>query len=191
MKLQCIFYLATIFASCDTTDASSGKSIRGNGGNPGKPKKDSASPAPSPTPDMCGVPQYDASTLLSDLATHRSIWESYLGFANSYCMTYTKSCYCTPEYRGPFRVCVQSGRVISATTIDRKEPVTDPDVLSSLRSIEDLFGIVQTGLDNRYYNLIAEYSDSLGFPFHVYEDGCFGIADDEHEYWVSDVVVDN
>jgi hypothetical protein len=63
----------------------------------------------------------------------------------------------------------------------------DPDVLTSLPTVEGIFDNIQNGIDSRYYEIRVQYNETAGYPISAYTDWDQMIADDEFTYMLSDV----
>jgi hypothetical protein len=132
---------------------------------------------------------YSIDVVQSDLDAHRKIWSNFVGEANNYDMTYEKSCFCPEEWRGPFRLQVRNGQVETATYTSEslRSTTVDPDVLTSLPTVEGIFDNIQNGLDSLYYEIRVQYNETAGYPISAYTDWDQMIADDEFTYMLSDV----
>ncbi|MFN0092346.1 MAG: DUF6174 domain-containing protein [Acidimicrobiales bacterium] len=97
----------------------------------------------------------------------------------------TRSCFCLPEFTGPFRVEVAGGQVIEVVHLELGAEV-DAD---RGESIEGLFALLQRAITEGAVEIRAAYDPVLGHPTDLYVDRDRRIADEEIGYRVRDLVI--
>jgi hypothetical protein len=98
-----------------------------------------------------------------DLEDARRTWERQ--GIQSYSLTVHQDCFCPEDVRGPFRVRVVSGVVVSVT-----DPATGaPRSASAFTplTVEALFDRVQQAIDEGVRELDVRYDPELGYPREI------------------------
>jgi hypothetical protein len=129
---------------------------------------------PGPSGDPASGPASDEAP--RELALARERWEA-AGPA-AYEMTLRRSCFCPPDWRGPFRVTVRDGAVASVTyegaPVDAERAVT----------VDALFDLVADAAARRAERLDVVYDPDWGYPARLFIDYDARIADEEVGYEV-------
>lgn len=116
----------------------------------------------------------------SNKTTQELLDENQTKWANAnvstYSYTYRVSCFCIPEE--DIVVNVVNDEVASAFFVP-SGTLLSADRLALQKTIDGLFGNIQTGIDEGYAKLEATYDSQFGFPVTIDEDPNLGIADDE------------
>ena len=115
----------------------------------------------------------------TELDANRQKWEAQQ-FAR-YDFTLEMFCFCA--IRGPIRVSVANGAVVSAVEVatgNRVEPTWVP-------SIESLFDFVERGIADHALVLEVTYDPVMGYPRKIVYDRARNIADEEVTYQAADV----
>ena len=121
MRFLPIFLLACALSACSTPPPRSDAPVR----------VDSLQADPGPTePGPVGT----AGDGERALAASRQRWEAER--PADYRFTYTRNCFCPPQYRGPFEVTVRGGEVTDVAYKGEGEPVDRP--LSEYQTVDDL-----------------------------------------------------
>lgn len=97
----------------------------------------------------------------ASLGTARERW-ARLGI-QSYSITVSRSCHCTPEQSEPAVVAVRDGVVESRTYVRTGLPVAAPDA-ASYPTIEEMFSEIETGLENGWGTPEVSFHPIFGFP---------------------------
>lgn len=100
----------------------------------------------------------------------------------SYGMTVERSCFCLPEYLGPFEVLVRDGEVVSVTNVggfDGQPVPTNQRILT----VPGLFDYIDDGFDSD--RMIVVFDKQTGVPRSISIDHIFGAVDDEITVTVS------
>ncbi len=98
---------------------------------------------------------------------------------------YTRSCFC-PTLTN-VRVTVRNGVVISARVIATGEELS-PAERAGIPTIDGLFDVIESAIDQRAHELRVSYDAQMGFPMSIVLDYREMIADDEVYYEVKDVM---
>jgi hypothetical protein len=109
------------------------------------------------------------------LATSRATWE--MQRPGDYRFTYTRSCFCPPQVRGPFDVIVRSGAVADVAYLGEGEPIDRP--LTEYQTIDDLFALIAEAYARDAARVDATYDPATGQPTELYIDYDEQMADEE------------
>ena len=125
------------------------------------------------------VPPADV-TVGDELALARALWAD--ANMEDYEMTITRSCFCPPEWRGPYTVTVEEGEVASviyeATPVGVGEPPT----------VEGLFELLETAYAEGAVRVDVSYHEDWGYPMSLYIDKEEMMADEEIGYEVPELI---
>lgn len=102
----------------------------------------------------------------------------------SYAFTMQLACFCAE--RGPMRVSVVNGAVVSVRPVGSDQEL-DERYRGPYRPIPDLFGVVSSAIDRPAYRIRAEYDPRFGYPADVFIDFQRNVADEEYGFLVRDV----
>lgn len=117
------------------------------------------------------------------LATNRATWQAQR--PDDYRFTYTRNCFCPPQYRGPFEVTVRGGTVADVGYEGEGEPVDRP--LSEYETVDDLFALLGEAYDRDAARVDVTYDESTGQPTSIYIDYEEQMADEEVGFTVEPV----
>ena len=138
-----------------------------------------SAPAPGPAdgasdPVVAPVPTPD------DLALARAKWAD--AALDGYTMTITRSCFCPPEYRGPYTVAVDGGEVSSVLYGGQPAEAGEPP------TVDALFALLETAYAEGAARVDVDYHDELGYPVELYIDRDTRLADEEVGYSISELI---
>lgn len=117
-------------------------------------------------------------TSAADDEFHRHLQKWRLAAINDYDIHYQKGCYCLADRQRPVQVKIRSGQIVEAVYIDDQQVVS----LSSkndLKSVSDLFDLIDEAMAKPVVELAVSYDESLGYPTSIYIDYYARMADDE------------
>lgn len=117
------------------------------------------------------------------LAASRARWEAQR--PGDYRFTYTRSCFCPPQYRGPFDVTVRSGAVADVAYKGEGEPIERP--FTEYQTVDDLFALLAEAYARDAARVDATYDPTTGQPTEVYIDYSEQMADEEVGFTVEPV----
>jgi hypothetical protein len=126
-----------------------------------------------PTVPTAGTPE-------QQLAGARARW-SALRVAN-YEFTGQLSCFCPPDVRTPSTFRVSQGVGVIVTPL----PDAARTTLERFRTIEHLFGEIQSALERQPYALAVDYDPAFGYPRSVQVDQRRELVDEEWAFTVTD-----
>lgn len=109
------------------------------------------------------------------LAESRTRWQAQR--PDGYRFTYTRNCFCPPQYRGPFEVTVRGGEVAAVAYKGEGEP-TDR-ALSEYETVDDLFALIAEAYDRDAARVDVTYALATGQPTSIYVDYNEQMADEE------------
>ena len=118
-----------------------------------------------------------------ELAANRQRWAAQ--GPDDYRFTYTRTCFCMPQDRGPFEVTVRGGEVAAATYRGEGEP--SDRALSEYQTVEDLFALLAEAYDRDAARVDVTYDPATGQPTSFYIDYSEQIADEEDGFDVESV----
>jgi hypothetical protein len=93
-------------------------------------------------------------------------------------------CFCPQEE--DIVVDVQYGNVVSAHYYPSNDPVM-PERFDSLKTVEELFEVIQKAINDDVAQLDVTYNTQLGYPERIYIDVDERMADEEMEHQVSNL----
>ncbi|MEH2061997.1 MAG: DUF6174 domain-containing protein [Nostoc sp.] len=112
--------------------------------------------------------------LLRRLNFNRGLWNQKNIY--NYRYTFSNSCFCIGEARGPVVIEVRNGQTTSIT-LDGK-PV-NPQFFEKYNTIPKLFNVIQDAINRKAYSLNVQYDPKLGYPTQINVDYNSQIADEE------------
>jgi hypothetical protein len=110
------------------------------------------------------------------LQFNRRLWNQQN--IDSYRYTFSNSCFCIPEARGPVVIEVRRGQTTSITSVETGEPV-DPQFFQKYNTIPKLFNVIQEAISAKAFSLNVRYNAKLGYPTQIDIDYNSQIADEE------------
>lgn len=104
---------------------------------------------------------------------------------DAYSYTSLAYCECLPASVGPVEITVEDGRISSLTPLQRDEPVPE-EQWDAFWTVEELFDLVERGLEERARQLHVSYDTSFGYPRKVDLDFEEQVTDDEFFIQISE-----
>jgi hypothetical protein len=98
-----------------------------------------------------------------DLEDARRTWRRQ--GVESYAFTVSQDCFCVEDARGPFRVRIATGAVVSVTDPDTGAPRAASEFVPL--TVEALFDTVQQAIDEGVDELDVRYDPTLGYPIVI------------------------
>lgn len=111
----------------------------------------------------------------AELAAARARWEAQ--GLDDYVFELGTTCFCPPEYLGPFLVEVVDGSVASVAFADGSD--ADPPADGPYRTIGDIFDVIETAIAEEADELRVSYDPETGVPVDLWIDARFDMADEE------------
>ena len=111
------------------------------------------------------------------LQFNRNLWNKQ-NILN-YRYTFSNSCFCIPEARGPVVIEVRNGKTTSITSVETGQPVTNPEYFQNYNTIPKLFNVIQDAIARQTYSLDVNYAAKDGYPTQINIDYNAQIADEE------------
>jgi hypothetical protein len=133
-------------------------------------------PVVAQTPRQLPPIKLAANGNLGQLKINRKLWGQQN--ISNYRYTLTRSCFCTPEARGPVVVEVRNGVTTSVTSVATGQPVS-ADLFKEYDTIPKLFNVIQDAIARKAFSLTVEYSPNRGYPTQINIDYNSQIADEE------------
>ena len=121
-----------------------------------------------------------------ELAAARLRWT--MRGPESYSVTISRSCECTPEMTGPVVVTVRNGVVQSRVYTSTGAAVAAGSI-ELFPSVEGLFRLIEDAIDQRAARLVVQYDPTLGHPIVISIDWASDTVDDEVTYQVRELLV--
>jgi hypothetical protein len=109
----------------------------------------------------------------TQLQSARRLWRSQ--GLNDYTYTFSRSCFCVTEYREPATITVRAGAIVSATSVANGRARD----LAWYHTVEGLFDLIQTAIDEDAATLRVEYDSTRGYVTSAYIDIDERMADEE------------
>ena len=137
---------------------------------------------------------YDLYTQQQLVKTNQAKWNAFLNSTScgAYTMKFGRSCFCLPDWRGPYQVVVNStGGIASAVYMYGSEeyagkPVKLPS--GKVLTVKDVFSEIKRALNMKADNLNVTYDKDWGYPKDVLIDWEVLAADEEDRYTIENVV---
>ena len=120
-----------------------------------------------------GTPDPEGLARLDDA---RAKWEAQA--PEVYRLTYTRHCFCPPQYRGPFTVTVRSGEPAGVTYGGEGEPV-EAALDGAALAVDDLFDVVLDAYKRNAAEVHVAYDAQTGQPTSIQIDYDYQMADEE------------
>ena len=141
-------------------------------------------PKPIEVQDFCSDPvaRFDVSAALAELEVNQF---KFNGLQN-YDMSVQRECFCTEEWRDPYRLNVRNGNITLVINERTGEAVNPQDF--NLPTVEDLFQQIETACTEPYADLNVVYDIDMGYPASSWFDMNECIADEEVGFTVTDLV---
>lgn len=132
---------------------------------------------PAPADPVVGPAEGAGGSVVPDsVVLARARWADAAPAA--YRLTLHRSCFCPPEYRGPFEVTVRAGEV---ETVRYEGQVVDAE---RGLSVEDLFELIDDAYARGAERVDVELDPEWGYPARLYIDYEAQMADEEVGYEV-------
>jgi len=128
---------------------------------------------------LCESPTFDKAAEKNRLQEARARWAD-AGLLD-YSFMYQRTCFCLPEYLGPFAIEV-SGGVVDSAYFANDAFAGAPE--GKFDTIPEMFDRIEKAIDRPVYKLDVTYDTTYGFPTELFIDGESMIADDEIGYSV-------
>ena len=109
------------------------------------------------------------------LQFNRRLWNNQN--ISNYRYTFSNSCFCIPDARGPVIIEVRNGET-SITSVETGEAV-DPQYFQQYNTIPKLFNVIQDAIKDDAFSLNVRYDPRLGYPTQINIDYDSQIADEE------------
>lgn len=122
----------------------------------------------------------------TEFAEARARWEAR-GPAN-YDLVLERLCFCGPEGRGPARIEVRDGEVVSRTYVETGEPVREP-LEASFPDVDGLFEFLADAFRSDPHSIEIDYDPELGFPTRSFVDFRENVADEEQGHRVLELEI--
>ena len=111
----------------------------------------------------------------AELGAARARWEAQ--GLDDYVFELGTTCFCPPEYLGPFLVEVVDGSVASVAFADGTD--ADPPSDGPYRTVDDIFDVIETAIAEEADELRVTYDPETGVPVDLWIDARFDMADEE------------
>ncbi len=109
------------------------------------------------------------------LKTNQRLWNRQN--ISNYRYTFSRSCFCTAEARGPVIIEVRNGRTTSVTSV-ATGPV-NPEFFQKYDTVPRLFDVIRDAIAKKADSLDVKYNSTLGYPTQINIDYKSQIADEE------------
>jgi hypothetical protein len=103
---------------------------------------------------------------------------------SSYSVTIQKGCFCPVGAIGPVIVTVTNGTVTSRVYAATGMPVP-AQFASAFPDVPGLFSAIERGMQEKYFQIDADFDPTFGFPTRIIADVNQGTADDEFDFSVT------
>lgn len=110
------------------------------------------------------------------LKFNRNLWNQQN--ISNYRYTFSNSCFCIQDARGPVIIEVRNGQTTSITSVATGQPV-DPQYFQKYNTIPKLFNVIQDAIARRAFSLDVSYAANFGYPTQINIDYSSQIADEE------------
>ena len=132
----------------------------------------------------CVIFSSDEGDLQAELDSHRLMWET--AGITDYRIRFQRLCLnCPAAFLVPVHVTVRDGVIEEVTDVDTGQPV-DPDVVAALLTIDELFDMIQSAIDQNAAQIDVTYDEVLGFPSDADIDLSRSLINDDAQFEVRD-----
>ena len=138
-----------------------------------------------PTPDSPKGEQGTNETLeqaQADLDKHRALWEA--NRSDNYSFVLEPICFCPQNLLDPVKINVVDGEITSVTYVDSGN-APEHDGYGRYVTIDDLFDVIQEGIDRPAAAVDVSYDPVFGFPTDANVNYDFRMTDEEYRFTVS------
>ena len=125
------------------------------------------------------------SDAMDELERNQSLWER-VGPA-TYRYAVERLCFCGVEARGPVRVAVADGQVLSRVYADSGDPVSPP-LEDLFPTVDGLFDILRDAIERGAHSIDVTYDPETGVPIDLWIDYEDFVADEELGFGVTEAV---
>ncbi|WP_107669726.1 DUF6174 domain-containing protein [Cyanothece sp. BG0011] len=122
------------------------------------------------------------SLLREELKENYQLWRSQQ--LKNYQYIYQKRCFCPLPTNEPLKVSVKNDKITQVVNLNNNQVITD---LTLANTIEELFNIIEEGIQRNADELLITYDPTLGYPTRVAIDYQKILADDEITYTVKNL----
>jgi hypothetical protein len=124
----------------------------------------------------------NATQQYSDLQKNKQLWQKQN--PTHYTFSIQPECFCDQAWLIPMRFEIKNGKVVNMSSDNQPMPASSQwmEFINRHNTVEKVFGIIETALNDKAEKLIVIYDEKLGYPKSVYIDRVLGIADDELAY---------
>lgn len=133
-------------------------------------------PAMSETPVEIAQLTSNNNLNLRRLRFNRRLWNQ--ANISNYRYTFSNSCFCIPDARGPVVIEVRNGQTTSITSVATGQPVNQ-EFFQEYKTIPKLFNVIQDAINRNAFSLDIGYDHKLGYPTRINIDYNSQIADEE------------
>lgn len=105
----------------------------------------------------------------------------------SYQYTFSASCFCLNVVTDKKQVTVSEGLVTEAFFLKTSQYLSKNE-LGYIKTVDQLFGIIESAIDTNAYQLIVSYNKDYGYPETISIDSLNNLMDDEISYHLSDLM---
>ena len=118
-----------------------------------------------------------------DLESARDRWED--ADIDDYTFTIRRSCFCPPEYIGPYRIMVRAGRITGVMVDGRSVSAQQFQV----PTVAALFDQLAEAYSSGAAEVRASYDARIGHPVEIWIDQDRSMADEETGFTISSFVI--
>ena len=136
---------------------------------------------------------YDLREQQQLVKTNQVKWNNFLNSTScgAYTMKFARSCFCLPDWRGPYQVVVNStGGVASAVYMYGSDQYAGKIVQGAGKAltVRDVFDEIKRALNQKADGLEVTYDEDRGSPKEVFIDWEELATDEEDRYTIENVV---
>jgi hypothetical protein len=132
----------------------------------------------------CVIFSSDEGDLQEELDIHRALWEG--AAITDYGMRFQRRCLnCATVFLVPVHITVSDGAINEVTDVDTGQPAA-PEVVATLRTIDELFAFIQTAIDQNAVEIDINYEHVLGYPMRVTIDLSRSLINDNDDIEISE-----
>ncbi len=124
----------------------------------------------------------------SQLDINRKKWESEM--VSSYNFSFQWSCFCLPDYVAQVNITVRENRIHGAAFVEGDIPIPLEVAKERYRTMEGLFNLLQSAIDENAETISVTYHPELGYPTEVWIDYDERIADEERGFTIHSLSVE-
>ena len=124
----------------------------------------------------------------SRLDSNRKKWDSEM--ASNYQFNFQWSCYCAMDFVAEANIIVRENRIQNAAFVEGDVPIPRNVAIERYQTMDGLFDLLQSAIDEKAYTISAKYHPELGYPSEVWIDYERRTVDEELGFSIQSLILE-